>query len=667
MRRVAIIAAVIGLVAAAWPLTARLGVEARARTVDLAVDGPSMSGLASLSGMRLPQLLDELRAVGVTAAVVPETTLADLVDAGQVAVLGGDVVLARRALGHDPLPGVTVQPTATYVIGADAALGAHLAAALPAGLVSQVGTASVAHGLGNIVLQVGVPAGTAFNLPIGFLPQTLAPYAASGMHVVLSMKDIRQLTPSTVASWLQQASASVPVDGLYFADARGPAGDLAPLVATMHASRVPLIVREGPVQLGNVDKGGLRALDRALGRADTVRLFDMLPYAPHRPAEQVILTVQRAVQNRNLRVIQLYPVTNGVPPTAVASATVATYARLAGILRAGGFQLGKPDPMPQLPADPIPLAVMSAAIAVVTIAFCSEVLHDPGAEPWIAGAVFSIMLALGRPSLDRTVFSLVAALGFAAWPLWSLVAAWRRRLALVVPALEAAAWAIAGGLMVAAVTATRGYLLEWALFRGVKIAYVVPPLIVLAAFAVHIGLQGRPQRLWEAVLDWGRRPQRAYELAGLALVAVAAYIYIARSGNSNLVTSAELAFRQALQAALPVRPRIKELVVGYPCLVWLGLAQRRRLSGWYLLFVLGGSAAVASVINSFATTDTPVAVSFLRCVLGLAGGLAVGFVFAPLVDWVLGGWARLFDAPPEQAYDSVRGIGGGLDGERSQS
>ncbi len=667
VRRVAILAAVIGLIAAAWPLTARLRVEARSRTVDLAVDGPAMAGLASLSGLTYPQLLGQLRGAGLTAAIVPETTLASLVDAGQVAAVGGDEVLARRALGRDPLPGVAVQPTSTYVIGADAALASHLAAALGPGLVRQVGTASVRGGLGDLVLAIGVPASNSFTVPLGFLPQTLQPYAAAGMHAVLSLKDAARLSPATLASWLRQAAAVVPVDGLYFSDARGPSGDLAPLVAAMHADGVPLVVQEGPVQLGNVDQGGLAGLDQALGAADTIRLFDMLPYAPHRPPDQVIQTVERAVRERNLRVIALYPVTNGVSPTAQASATVTTYRQMVDILRAGGYPSGKATPMPQLPGDPVPLAVMCAAIAVVTVAFGSEVLHDPGAEPWIAAAVFSAMLALGEPSRARTVFSLLASLAYAAWPLWTIVGAWRRRTSLVWPALEAAGWAIAGGLTIAAVTATRNYLLEWSVFHGVKVAYAVPPLIVLAAFVLHVGMDGAPQGLWQGIRTWGLRPQRAYELAALGLVAVAGFIYIARSGNSSLVTSVELAFRQALQAGLPVRPRIKELLVGYPCLVWLGLARRRRLSGWFLLFALGGSAAVASAINSFATVNTPVAVSFMRCVLGLAGGLIVGFVLAPVVDWVLAAWARLFDMPLTEAYDSGRGIGGSLAGERPQS
>jgi len=648
VRRVAIVAAIIGLLAAALPLQARLRAENQARTVDLAVDGPSLLGLSESSGIAFPDLLRQLKSAGISAAVVPETTLAQLAQAGQVAALGGGDVIAQRALGHDPLPGVSINASSTYVIGADATLSAHLAGRLGAGVVRQIGTTASTRGLGDLILEVAVPPAAALTAPIGFLPATLEPYAAAGLHVILAVAGAERLAPATLVTWLREVR-SARVDGLYFKDARGPAGDLGPLAAVMLVQGVPLVVQEGPVQLGNVDKGGLRALDQALGGADTIRLFDMLPYAPHRPADQIIQTVERAVQERNLRVIDLYPVTNGVSPTAVAAATVATYGQLAQILRAGGYPPGAPAPMPQLPDDLIALAVMCAAIAVVTVSFGSEVMRDPGAEPWIAGAIFSVMLALGRPDTARTVYSLLASLAFAAWPLWRIVAAWRQRQSMVRPALEAALWAIAGGLMIAAVTGTRDYLLEWTLFRGVKIAYVVPPLVVLAAFALHVGLEGRPQGLWEAVLAWARRPQRAVELAALGLVAAAAYIYIARSGNSDLVTSVELAFRQTLQAGLPVRPRIKEILVGYPCLVWLVLAQRRGLPGWFLIFALGGSAAIASAINSFATVNTPVLVSLVRSVLGLGGGLLVGLILAPVIDWLLALWARVFDRPSAQA------------------
>lgn len=627
----AVIAGLCGLLAAVVPLRARIRLEQASRTVDLAVDGPSFQDLAATSGVPFATLLGRLHQAGVPAAVVPEATLDDLAQAGDLRLLSGGDVLADRVLGRDPLPGTPVQRQDTYVLGAGAAVVGHLRDRLGAAHVKVIGGA----------VQLTVPYTAAKDLGIGFPPAYLAPYAAAGMHAVLALKNAASLSPDTVARWVREARSTVPVDGLYLADSAAPAG-LAP------ALRVPLVVKEGPVQLGNVDKGGLRALDAAMG-GNTLRLFDLLPYAPHRSGPSIDLTVQRAVQTRNIRVVQLYPITKGVAPADTVDTTVAAYRSLVRELTGKGYPPGRPAPMPPLPADPIPLAVMSAAVALVAAALALEWLAARHPAPWLAAAgAAGALLAITLPAFDRPTLALLATLAFGAWPVWRLAGTWRRPPRLLAPALTAVAWAIAGGLLISALLATRAYLLEWSLFHGVKVAYLLPPLVAVAGFLAVVGIDGATG-LRAAIGAWLRRPEHALELAGFGLVLAAALLYVARSGNSDLASTIEVAMRSALQRSLPVRPRTKELLIGYPCLIWMVAAARRRLPGWYLLLSLGGSAAVASVLNSFATVNTPAVVSLMRSGLGLAGGLAVGLVLLPVADRFLAAWAQRFDVPaPEE-------------------
>jgi hypothetical protein len=122
-------------------------------------------------------------------------------------------------------------------------------------------------------------------------------------------------------------------------------------------------------------------------------------------------------------------------------------------------------------------------------------------------------------------------------------------------------------------------------------------------------------------------------LAGCALGAAA--LLTLRSDNASFVPGWEARFRDILERLLWVRPRTKEFIIGYPCLIIYYVAERRGwLENYREVFRLGASVAFASAINSFCHFHTILILTAIRVVNGWILGIAVGFIALVMIDYV---------------------------------
>jgi hypothetical protein len=195
----------------------------------------------------------------------------------------------------------------------------------------------------------------------------------------------------------------------------------------------------------------------------------------------------------------------------------------------------------------------------------------------------------------------------------------------------ASAVTAAGILMVVGLLATRPFMLKANQFLGIKAAHAIPILVIGAAAIFGLPRLDRSWReecvaLKERATAFFAEPARVGQLL-LALIALAVLLMIvARTGNEPGVgvSGVELKFRSLLDKILPVRPRTKEFLLGHPAFV-LGLAfwfrGRRKIA--LPLFVVGVIGQV-SILNTFCHVHTPLVLSLIRDLTGLAAGAAIG-------------------------------------------
>jgi hypothetical protein len=185
---------------------------------------------------------------------------------------------------------------------------------------------------------------------------------------------------------------------------------------------------------------------------------------------------------------------------------------------------------------------------------------------------------------------------------------------------------IIGGFCVAGLLNSVPYYIRAETFSGVKISVFLPIFVIgLVAFSDFNDLK---QSLKEPI-TWGAMALGLFILAALGLMML-------RTGNDNpnTVSGGELAFRGILEQMLPVRPRTKEFILGFPALLF-GLfilhaakydpVRLGKFSGWVSLCIMLGFVGLTDSVNTLCHLHTPVAVSFLRDVIGLVIGALIGW------------------------------------------
>ena len=175
----------------------------------------------------------------------------------------------------------------------------------------------------------------------------------------------------------------------------------------------------------------------------------------------------------------------------------------------------------------------------------------------------------------------------------------------------------AGAMILSALLTDTAYMLKLDNFTGVKIAHVIPLVLVPVILWLH-------EQEWYALLTGTAKSNvRFWHLAaGLVLLAGLA-IYILRTGNESLgtVSGIEMQFRQYLDRILGIRPRTKEFLIGHPMmLILLYFGYRFRM----FPVLVAGAIGQISLINTYAHLHTPVLISWVRSAHGLWIGILLG-------------------------------------------
>ena len=199
-------------------------------------------------------------------------------------------------------------------------------------------------------------------------------------------------------------------------------------------------------------------------------------------------------------------------------------------------------------------------------------------------------------------------------PLWQTI---------LVFACALTGWSLAGGLCVSALMSTRTYLLNCAIFSGVKLSLLLP--MALGCVLLLWNLR-RP------LLRTGRKGYLCLIAVG-AVLALAAAALAARSGDiAGGISQLETDFRNFLEYTLYVRPRTKEMLVAVPCVPVFVWACRRRIAPLQLLCGAGAVLECVSVVNTFCHAVAPLLVSVMRTLLGVGLGLLPGLLAVLMLE-----------------------------------
>lgn len=168
------------------------------------------------------------------------------------------------------------------------------------------------------------------------------------------------------------------------------------------------------------------------------------------------------------------------------------------------------------------------------------------------------------------------------------------------------------------------YIMYVKTFSGVKISFMIPLLLFMLNYLIVFH---RGQGLSNTLVRLSQTHPTYLVLAIGAVFLVALYIYLGRSGNDSGITvsSLELRVREILEMVFLARPRFKEILIGYPCLMMMVyLYHRYRYSLLLLPLGLGMMMGSISMTNTFCHVFAAIQISASRTLAGLLVGVIIG-------------------------------------------
>lgn len=420
---------------------------------------------------------------------------------------------------------------------------------------------------------------------------------------------------------------------------------------------------ESPVQRGHFEQSGLDDLTRGLDY-NAIRIFSVPQYVQERykyynydGAEEIENVLYRAVTERNIRVIYFRPFKHN-------SQTYVTnpqdyedaFQRFEERIGKHGMTLGEASVMRPNDVNPIlkmliGLGILGAGIILMGAMF--DINRKLIYLSLILGIVGIIIVSLIAPFTSAKLFAFGAAIVFPTLSMVYLCSklkdyylgsekgnSLRKNIiegikVLVIMVLISSI----GAIFVGSLLSSSEYLLEMDIFRGVKLAQIVPILLYMIIFIGHFGFREDKlkdkskfdlQDLKDILLD---NIKILYVAMGVLLLGVG-YIYLARTGHETNIqpSNLEMIGRNFLELKLLARPRNKEFLIAFPAIilvVYMGI-NKRKIEMFILgLFIIIGQT---SIVNTFSHLRTPIYISVTRTFYGVVFGIILGILYLIMLD-----------------------------------
>ncbi len=231
------------------------------------------------------------------------------------------------------------------------------------------------------------------------------------------------------------------------------------------------------------------------------------------------------------------------------------------------------------------------------------------------------LLFTGRAALFQKIFPLLSVLVFPTLAIINFMPrAGLKPGQAVLRLLLTTAFSLIGALLMVGLLADGNYMLSLKIFSGVKLAHLIPILLVGAWF-LFLREDENPLKKTSQTLNY---PLTNKYLLIFAVIAGVLGIYLLRTGNDSMpLPQWERAFRALINKIMYVRPRTKEFLIGHPIMLllfYLGYKDK------FLPLLLLGTIGQVSLVNTFAHIHTPLIISALRTVNGLILGFCAGLI-----------------------------------------
>lgn len=656
-----IVLIVLGLLAALVIDVQRYQVEQQNKSIELVMDYEDLVELAEKEGLPPETVMEKAKDAGVTSLAVYETTFKKLNVNGKAAAINGSEILANYQSGAISDPGWRalieagqVKGTNIYVTGHDQQTFQEV----HEDLIRRLGSDRV-HEMtisGQRVLEVKASYESFEKMDLGMPTDEMQAVNDAGFYVVARPTNYSQCTKDDIDAFFDRLDG-YKVSAIVFSGSSGlGAPDETDYMAEQMLDRgLTLGMIEGVTQLQFFHQDGMLDVAKTMDY-QSARLYSI----PE--DEQKKMKVTEAIDRwgttddeRNIRFNLVKTFEKPAPGMTLLETNMTYISGVRDKLEAQGFSMGRAGifehfyPSSLLRAGVI-LGVVAAGVLYLSLVIPGfKTKYKYGLLLVLAVATLAPVL-MGHGNKIRVVAALAAANIFPALSVIYMLDRIRNRVAEkmnlprmivtgVVALFVCGIMSYVGAAYLSGSLADTEYLLEVNIFRGIKLTFIMPIVLVAIAFLQRFDVFDGKMDDTEGFLEQFKKmldtPVKVKTLVGLFLVLVAGIVFVARSGHTMgmPVSATELKFRAFLEQAMYARPRTKEFMIGHPAFLLAAMAWFKKWPTMVLfVLVLIATIGQGSMVETFAHMRSPIFMSFARGIGGLVLGAVVGAICMIFVD-----------------------------------
>ena len=667
-----------GLIASLIICWQRYKVETNNSQIDMVLDFDSVTHLAEQEGLDFFEVLHRMKGAGITTIAVYDATFEKLNRQGKVLAIPGSEILGNYQSGvlvdeiwRQAIEENFIHPDRIYIIGRDLNTYEEVKADLTLRLGKERVTPLT---FGQIeFLEVKDRYEIFIKKPITMPSEELDIVKDAGMNILARPANFVGCTPDKIREVFKRFDGYPVVEMVFSGNEILGAYDFVDATAEeMKKRNITFGIIESYSQLQFYPQAGMEQLARDLGYDRVARLHVIPPYDQNKISlNTAIHRWLRTDYERNIR-INLFRIYEKQAAGMTLAETNFKYVNeTAKDLKNGGYTLGPAGTFENYYPNRLLrflVIVGTVAAGVLCLSLLSRRLNENQKAQLIMFGVIAVIagipILMGAGGKVRLIAALVSANVFPAlaiiWQLdrfrsLRLKARWESirskndggseypkvqvRGALSIGQII---WLAVASLFLTSVVSAFGaaylsgaltdviFFLQFEIFRGIKLTFVMPLIIVSIAFLQRFNVIDEMRKSFtatEQLHEISEMHVTVKSLMALLVVIGVLAILVIRSGHSTgmPVSDLEISLREWLEDNFYARPRSKEIFLGHPFFILMVAAFLKKFPK-KILFVLTIIATIgqSSMVETFAHLHTPILVSIMRGIDGLIPGAIFG-------------------------------------------
>lgn len=673
-----IVVVLIGVVFSATLNWQRYNVEKINNTVEQSIEYGAVRRLAYSEGISIKKTLNLLKERGVTTLVLFDTNLERLSETGEVNVFKGTELIKNAAIGNlkntvweDLAKKDKLSANAVYITKAKSASvfknvkedvflrfgkdKVKLVVNSPEIIEIKGDTTPKKIYIGN-KNQRGL-----MTLDLGILTKELLIAKQNDMFVCLRPVDYTNLDNAGAASAKEQIDslfARIDQSGANVTTFSGSGSyllgynwSLDYVASKLNERNITLAMIESPVQLKFITLAGL--IDMApLVNYNVVRTYAL----GQNELKKIdfITAVRRwnlTDKERNVRFNYFKNMTVPRPGETLLQTNLEYFGNITKRVKADGFKIGRADVyQAYMPNHKLMIPVVFGIVAGVILCFNQLYLLKRKYQYGLLvaiGSLASFFVVNGYALLTRHVLAIGAAIAIPVLAMTYLIEwlenkysskelninnnenLFKLLLKTTIAIILTTCVSLIGASFLAAILGDIRFLLEIEIYRGVKLTFVLPmlllALIMVRKYYLHKSYTFN-EIIFKCKLFLNRAITVKYVLAALMFLFIG-LIYIGRSGHTAgiPVSGLEIKLRWFLEDVMYARPRTKEFLIGHPMFYLLAFAYFKKFATkWKILIAIAATMGQSSLVQTFCHMRTPIYMSFIRAWDGVGIGAILG-------------------------------------------